>query len=785
MSGFALPESEDIEIGSVIGDSYRLERFVGKGGTASVYRATDLIAKRTVALKFLNKNLLSQTQSIRRFLQEAQTSARLNHDRIARFYSFGTHNDTQPYLVMEFVEGRTLHDYLSERGKLSVAETRSLLIKICDALAYAHEKNVVHRDIKPSNIVLIGNEPDIKIVDFGIAQMLANSLDEDSNPMERLTRTGELIGTPFYMSPEQCQGKVLDKRSDIYAAGCICYEMLTGRPPFVSDSAIDVLVQHVTGAVPSMKDVPVSWRHIILKALDVDPQKRYQTARDLSDAAREAGSGASLISTASSLFVRGPKSGAGRRGKGLALGFAVVLIGGVIGFFAVPHQSWDYILAVLPPNKVPPMLVFDNWADLDMAGQRAFDSGSYAAAEEFYRMALCKAALKGDHQQSVTSLLELLMLSKATENQNLTVWTQKHIRYQPTQAEEDRKEADQFASALDKVAHAETSKEIDSLSKPLLEQAVNIYKYDSQTNSIKLLSSAVERLKDLGERADSARLAFEVSLQYCKWNLTNPTSAGETENLVHRAIANKKVLENPFLCLALAELEASLPSPDQARCARLAEGAMRSPDRYDVAQAKTLQARIAWMSGNKTEAKITAKEALGIVESAPLPRLFSNTSTILLNLGAWESQSNQPDAGLPLLVRAKAIHDSGYVTGNEDTIARDLAEIYASLGRFDDAEKLLKSLRSSTDPAINQAQSLAEIGLLYCMHSRYDRAEACLKDAIKLYQQNNFKDRPNGPFITAMKNLAMLYTKTGRSKEAKHWNDIVQVGRGDAMHRPY
>jgi tetratricopeptide (TPR) repeat protein/tRNA A-37 threonylcarbamoyl transferase component Bud32 len=275
-------------IGTVLADRYKVLSVLGRGGMSIVYKARHQLMDRVVAIKMLHAQLVSDPQSLNRFQLEAKAVSALNHPNIIMVYDFGITEKGLPYLVMDYLEGMSIADIIQEEGQLEVARGVNIFMQACDALAHAHFKNVIHRDLKPSNIMLITGEDGegvVKIVDFGIAKLLS----PDGQSMQRLTQTGEVVGSPLYMSPEQLMGHKLDARSDIYSMGCVIYESLTGKPPFLGDNVIDTMRKHLDEAPTPLKTaradlaIPEHLEHVVLKALAKEPIDRYQTMRELRD----------------------------------------------------------------------------------------------------------------------------------------------------------------------------------------------------------------------------------------------------------------------------------------------------------------------------------------------------------------------------------------------------------------------------------------------------------------------------------------------------------------------
>ncbi len=252
---------------------------LGMGGMSVVYKARHVTLDRVVALKVLQGHVMAKQISIQRFQREAATASALQHKNIIEVLAFGIFDD-QPFMALEFLEGESLSDLLKNQGRFAVERAVPIFAQICDALNHAHEHGVVHRDLKPSNVMLIGSGESVKLVDFGIAKVL----HESGAQQQKLTQTGQVFGSPFYMSPEQCQGNVIDARSDIYSMGCLMYEVLTGQPPFVGNTVLETMSKHL-GEEPSDIDlVSQDLNKVLRRALAKDPSARFQTISEVKSA---------------------------------------------------------------------------------------------------------------------------------------------------------------------------------------------------------------------------------------------------------------------------------------------------------------------------------------------------------------------------------------------------------------------------------------------------------------------------------------------------------------------
>jgi serine/threonine-protein kinase len=263
-----------------LNNRYELVSKLGDGGMAVVFKALDHKLNRSVAVKVLRESFASDQQFLARFNREAQAAAALSHPNIVSVYDVGEDNNLH-YIVMEYIEGQSLKDYITDNSPLSFTEAIEFTIQICNAIGYAHSKGLIHRDIKPQNILLTKNA-EIKVTDFGIAKGLGDAT---------LTQAGYTLGTVHYFSPEQAQGRPAVAQSDLYSIGIVLYEMLTGRIPFESDNPVALALKHIEEPPPSPRrfnpSVPAQLEQIVLKTLAKQPESRYPSAAAMSQALKD------------------------------------------------------------------------------------------------------------------------------------------------------------------------------------------------------------------------------------------------------------------------------------------------------------------------------------------------------------------------------------------------------------------------------------------------------------------------------------------------------------------
>ncbi|WP_054650261.1 Stk1 family PASTA domain-containing Ser/Thr kinase [Lactobacillus pantheris] len=260
-----------IEPGMTLDGRYKLFKTLGEGGMANVYLAHDLILDRDVAVKVLRLDLQSDPDAARRFRREAMATLELSHPNIVSIYDVGEF-EGQQYLVMEYVDGKNLKQYIVEHFPIPYAKVVAMMTQVLGAIETAHEHNIIHRDLKPQNI-MVDRDGNVKIADFGIAVALSETA---------VTQTNSLLGSVHYMSPEQARGSLPTKQSDIYSLGVILYEMLTGSVPFEGDSAVTIALKHFQEDIPYVRDfdprIPQALENVVLKSTAKDPQQRYPSA---------------------------------------------------------------------------------------------------------------------------------------------------------------------------------------------------------------------------------------------------------------------------------------------------------------------------------------------------------------------------------------------------------------------------------------------------------------------------------------------------------------------------
>lgn len=290
------PHDAKEQLQNLLSSNYEFIGTVGTGGMSVIYKARQLLLNKTVAIKMLHSHLLNE-HSIMRFQQEAKAASSLNHPNVISVHDFGISKLGQPYMVMDFIDGKTLAEVIKSRGALPLPEAMDIFIAVSAALEHAHQNNVLHRDLKPSNIMLRETEDgyDVFLVDFGIAKIIDT---ENGGIAQQLTQTGDVMGSPLYMSPEQCMGKKLDQRSDIYSFGCILYEAVAGMPPHRGDTMLQTIFKHLNEKAEPLRVVrpdivfPEAFEDLVESLLATQAEDRIQSISEVKKSLEDIQAGA-------------------------------------------------------------------------------------------------------------------------------------------------------------------------------------------------------------------------------------------------------------------------------------------------------------------------------------------------------------------------------------------------------------------------------------------------------------------------------------------------------------
>lgn len=350
-----VPVNKDQFVGTKLADRYYIQSVIGHGGMGVVYKARHELMDRIVAIKMLQKQLISDTLSVKRFQQEAKAACLLKHPNVITLFDFGVTPTGQPYLVMDYLEGVTLDDIIKQDGHVGVDRCIRIFDQACAALDHAHAKGVIHRDLKPGNIMLLdqdGTKDFVKVVDFGVAKVLGDD-------QQKLTQTGEVCGSPVYMSPEQCTGQKLDRRSDIYSFGVVLYEALTGQLPLLGKNMVETMSMHLNEMPDPFKEVrpdlfiPERLEAVVFKSLAKSPDDRHQSMaelqQDLQFAVPKPGQNIALRTQTTEIKSK-PEEKSTTPVLIIALAALVIALGGAVTWLGFQKMlPWQSQEAVKPP----------------------------------------------------------------------------------------------------------------------------------------------------------------------------------------------------------------------------------------------------------------------------------------------------------------------------------------------------------------------------------------------------------------------------------------------------
>lgn len=419
-------------IGTVLSERYEINSYIGKGGECVVYKGRHQLMNRIVAIKMLHSAYLSDERRIQRFQKEAESASRLSHSNVVGVHDFGVNETGRPYLVMDYIEGESLQVVLDRDISIAPQRLISIIIQVCDGLAEAHERDIVHRDLKPSNIMLSARKDGTelaRIVDFGMATMLPS--EGEVEQQQKLTRAGEVVGTTLYMSPEQCRGKQLDARSDVYALGCVMYESLTGKTPITGDDFLETMQKHVFEIPVRLNELrsdisfPNSVEDVVMKCLKKDPSERFSDVRELKKSLQACESDLDnsyspkkksnqfarsktsaeqtsvLPASGQNRSVTGKQSESQNRKMAIVVTCVIWILLGAGGFYLF-HRSTHYNTSAgssvssvtakaLKDDKTQAVISAKNWDRYQKTAQEFFNDGKFADAEKELKLALTEA----------------------------------------------------------------------------------------------------------------------------------------------------------------------------------------------------------------------------------------------------------------------------------------------------------------------------------------------------------------------------------------------------------
>lgn len=691
-----------IENGTIINDHYRIIRPLGAGGMGNVYQVEDQKTKLVFALKIISSSLAQKRPLAKRFEQEARAAGRLTHPNIAAVYDVGEAEDNSPFLIMDYVEGPSLEQKLKKEGYLEVPHAVNISIQVAEALAYAHKQGVVHRDIKPSNILLQGDEHDrVKLVDFGIAKVN----EQKGVDATKLTQTGELFGSPLYMSPEQCRGDDVDARSDIYSLGCVMYESLTGRPPFQGENPVRVILKHLSEEakpLPKVVGASAGLKQIVARCLAKNVKERYASADELLVDLHKIRDGKRLV-----FFHR-------RNNKKFVRYAAVLAALGTLFLGAQWFQSYATMNSnndVSNEKRLDSQSVSDiqatGWDLLDIRGQNYLNSGEYAKARKEFDEA--------SHFPDASEKQKLLSLKKLAILHHITG---------------DRKSEYELDKQIEKITNAETSKskrfsefQIHTLAKSL--QAVSSEKNAADTLAQELLLVSKQLLQD--DRGDEAYKLVSASIA----KLEKTLGAKSSIVLELKGIEAESLFRKGKFDESIAKTEILLE--------KLGKG---TNDNHELLNSNLLRlAAINNIKGNGAQAEPFAKMVMENL--AAMKPSETKSQYQLAAMHAFSKSLYMQGRYDEAIAETKKTIVEAEATKNFEILDKamtDLTNLYAARNEFKNAESALLDSLNSADPktSLVKASYCAILGNLYYRQDRTmavtGKAQKYLAEALAIRQ---------------------------------------------------
>jgi len=461
----SLRATDDPLIGTTIGGHYEIQQCLGRGGMSIVYKAKDVLIGRFVAVKLLLLQSGINAKALLRFQQEARAAAQLDHPNIIKVYEFNVPENGSPYLILDYVEGPSIADVLEVQHRIDQKRALRILITVCEALEHAHSKGVVHRDLKPSNIMLAQSKEAqevVKIVDFGIAK-----LHEFEGTQNQLTKSGEIFGSPLYMSPEQCSGETVTKASDIYSLGCVMYEMLTSRPPFVGINALETMLMQKSEAPKKLSESRPSLENadrldmIVLKALAKSPKDRFASMKEMKEAlldVLEGKQGSSFLDNLSNRFSTArARDAAGQRKSKPAVLLVGVLLLALAGALALNMMTAEHKTKSAPPPAIEE--VKGDFLTLYKQAQGLMDRNQLDQATPLAHQCFKMTAENSTGADHLAALKLMTDLAYLTENKEYRRWQSAVFAARQRFDETLLQSADELRSRLQKESGAVTADE--------------------------------------------------------------------------------------------------------------------------------------------------------------------------------------------------------------------------------------------------------------------------------------------------------------------------------------
>jgi serine/threonine protein kinase/tetratricopeptide (TPR) repeat protein len=732
--------------GDLFARKYEIKGHIGQGGMGVVYKALDLVLGRTVAIKFLKgKSGISQIE-MSRFQQEAKAIASLNHSNIIRVHDMSVTDEGDPFFVLEYIEGHALSNEIRGKKQLPLERALDIISQVCDALQHAHEHGVIHRDIKPSNLMIVpqpnGTEV-VKLLDFGIAKL--SPIDEQT--LLKLTKTGELFGSPHYMSPEQCSGESIEATTDIYSLGCVLYELICGVPPFSGSNAIETLDKHKNASLKSVTEMRKDLAEgklldiLLNQMMAKEPSARLQTPREVKSSIQEIlrrRNGGIFQRTFKQVCSHGSNAIRGRKFAALVF-FCILLASG--GAFVVSRLMDNSVRVA--PNLVPPTKHLLTWNTYDLKGQRLFDSGAYRAAEKQFLLGVEKAKSEVGARRNLhlyTSLQELKMLYYVLND------TTGIDRVEGELVECEVPAANKSSNyswddLLESSRSARTSQDFNRIAEQSAELMLNGNSISNKQNKRLALESIAKKCAGI-DAAKSAVLQLNLLSAYLEMTeggaILKQGASSAFSELTKR---QPEELPPPVACV-LITLGCSEPDPGVVESfadygSRFFKSAM-----YKF-HAQSRLAEIYSLTGRK-DAAIQAMEYCLQSAESEVPRNYWHVAIALKSRADLFADERNFKASIPLLVRADSIIECTpsfrnlRMVSSSESIKAALANAYTGVQKYGKAEQILTELleKNSSLAPLFKAELLYKLSIVYSLTGRSKKAENSLEESIALFGEN-------------------------------------------------
>lgn len=700
------PKWQVLSPGTIFADHYEIVECLGQGGMSTVYKVRDLNISRVVALKCLQGHFLNDQTALQRFQQEAKNAGLLEHPNIVRIEHYGIDSAGLPYIVMELLEGRPLSAILRSDPPMDRKRGIYVLSQVCAGLAYSHQNGIVHRDLKPSNIMVLerSGEEIVKIVDFGIAKALT-----PDPSAKHLTTTGDLVGSPLYMSPEQCMMLDLDARSDIYALGCLITCVFTGAPPFYSENLYEVYYQHINDSPKPIAEK----RHdlecvdeidaIMLKCMAKEPADRYQSVNEVAQALKQLGGDrnkpwfARLLKLVEiqNLRLKARKNPKIRK---------AIIAGGTLYLALTAVGAWFLLKSTLAPPE-------STWRNMYSSGQHEIDVGNYRQAETLLSQAVGLASrVPGRNEKVAAALSQLIDVERITNQTDKLHQNERDLYDAKLKLEQSDPELD---NDIARVLAGKTPEELESmqLCERINDAAAMQLQLGNVTKAQKLLSDA---------RTLLARLPKE-----------NPELTART--LHNQALAAHRAGD--------LELASNLYNQSADLTRRLI-----SPNSPTLGKSLIGVGKIAMQKHDYADGQKAFQEALAIYRAAFGPQ-SEQVAWVKVNLGELYIKQNHADLARAELSQARTIYDS---LSSPDIDKK--TRCYALLAKADNRDDLL-----------GEALALQETS---------ERQEDVYLAWILTELAERKKQAPNSNFVALMERALAIYMRVSPPERERIWRLI-------------